>query len=481
MSKTLGQLSEALLLSDNDTFLVEQINIDKKTSLATIKNKMLDLIGTSGSSFAAGNHNHDGAYESLITKRSAFNVDFGSNHYTVAYGDHDHTSVYEPVITKKTAFNTDFGTSHVTVAYGDHSHTNAALTTVNIIPETTGGSGGSSLRDIGSATARYANLWSDTVHTSSITLQSDNSVRIVGSGGIMSLTASTVNISGNLIVSGTTTTVNTQQLNINDNMIMVNSNQTGTPISTLESGLEINRGSSTNYRFEFKELDDTFRIGMIGQLQAVATREDFPTSNGVAYWDNTSSSFKTSSSLTFDGSIIQGTVLTSNKVRGIDFHADAVVPTGVTQLNCEAHLYATKVYNAVWNDIADFIEVDYDILIEYGKVYVNDDKNIIRRASTRCEMGSIGIASDTYGYGLGKKNVNNEIPIAIGGFVLAHVDSQYRSGTPLTNDENGNLTEMTEEEKTKYPERMLATYFRNETKEEWNGIKVNGRNWVKVK
>lgn len=81
-------------------------------------------------------------------------------------------------------------------------------------------------------------------------------------------------IAGNLTVSGTTTTLDTEQVNIKDNIIQINSNQTGTPASSLVSGLEVNRGDLVNYQFVFVENTKDFRIGKIGSLQPVLTRSE---------------------------------------------------------------------------------------------------------------------------------------------------------------------------------------------------------------
>ena len=100
-------------------------------------------------------------------------------------------------------------------------------------------------------------------------------------------------------------------------------------------------------------------------------------------------------------------------------------------------------------------------------------------------MAAVGIYSDTYGQGLGSTDDNATAPIAVAGWVLAYVDKEYVPGTPLTNDSNGNLTEITEEEKSKYPERILATYKKKEATKEWGiegqKVYVDGRCWVKVK
>ena len=78
-----------------------------------------------------------------------------------------------------------------------------------------------------------------------------------------------------------------------------------------------------------------------------------------------------------------------------------------------------------------------------------------------------------------------QVPIAVSGWALAYVDQEYPCGTPLTNDQDGNLTEMTLEEKRNYPERLVGIYKRKELETEFGTeskkINVNGRHWVKVK
>jgi len=106
-------------------------------------------------------------------------------------------------------------------------------------------------------------------------------------------------VEGNIYKTGTTLEINVEQLKISDNLITLNSNMTDN-IGTLVSGIEVNRGSNlSKYNFFFKEDGDRFVIGMAGEEQAVATRQDNPISNGVAFWNNTLSRFDTSANLTW--------------------------------------------------------------------------------------------------------------------------------------------------------------------------------------
>jgi len=61
----------------------------------------------------------------------------------------------------------------------------------------------------------------------------------------------TVIIAGNLTVSGTTTTVNSNTVEIGDNTLLLNSDETGAP--SQDAGIEIERGTSTNVALRWSE------------------------------------------------------------------------------------------------------------------------------------------------------------------------------------------------------------------------------------
>ena len=143
----------------------------------------------------------------------------------------------------------------------------------------------------------------------------------------------------------------------------------------------------------------------------------------------------------------------------------------------------TGVYNAVWNDLADCIPVDDECKVEPGYCYCFDGEKYYK-STKYLDEGIIGIDSDTYGMNMGRKPGLNQMDVAVAGFVLAYVDKEYKPGTPLTCTENGYLTEIKGEDKIEYPERIIATYWKSESADEWGSdsrkVKVNGRKWVKV-
>ena len=143
----------------------------------------------------------------------------------------------------------------------------------------------------------------------------------------------------------------------------------------------------------------------------------------------------------------------------------------------------SSVYNAVWNDLADCIPVDDECKVEPGYCYCFDGEKYYK-ATKYLDEGIVGVDSDTYGMNMGHKPGLNQMDVAVAGFVLAYVDKEYKPGTPLTCTENGYLTEIKKEDKIEYPERIVATYWKNEPADEWGSdsrkVKVNGRKWVKV-
>jgi len=176
-----------------------------------------------------------------------------------------------------------------------------------------------------------------------------------------------------------------------------------------------------------------------------------------------------------------GIMLASGVKASGHFYGGTTAPTATTRLNYDGDFYATKVYNAMWNDIADFITVESECIVEAGKCYFITPDFRHMQTTEICQKGVLGIASDTYGYGLGKDENKNQLPVAIGGFVLAYVDGEVEPGDALTCGPYGNLVIITDEMKSKYPERIVATYYKPESSIEYNGIMVDGRHWVKVK
>jgi hypothetical protein len=120
-------------------------------------------------------------------------------------------------------------------------------------------------------------------------------------------------IDGSLNVMGGATQIFTQEVEISNNKIVLNSNLEGTPPNTLESGIIVNRGDETDYEFIFSENLETFKVGKVGELQAVATREDNPTDQTIPYWDVNETRFKTNENVLIQNNdIVANDFISSN-------------------------------------------------------------------------------------------------------------------------------------------------------------------------
>lgn len=82
-----------------------------------------------------------------------------------------------------------------------------------------------------------------------------------------------VTIDGNLIVNGDTVTVNSQTIQTKDNIIEVNYGQIGSGVTAGQAGIKVNRGDAAPYFMVFDETDDMFKVGMVGNLQTIASQD----------------------------------------------------------------------------------------------------------------------------------------------------------------------------------------------------------------
>ncbi|MDA8882961.1 hypothetical protein N9I00_00980 [bacterium] len=126
----------------------------------------------------------------------------------------------------------------------------------NIVPTTT------NTYDIGSSTKVWNNIWAST-------------------GNIDNLT-----VSGDLIVSGSVTTIDTTNLTISDNIIVLNNDVTGTP--TEDAGLEIERGTSTNVSIAWNESTDrwTFTNDGTTYYNLIVDSDDIAEGSSNEFYDD---------------------------------------------------------------------------------------------------------------------------------------------------------------------------------------------------
>ena len=96
-------------------------------------------------------------------------------------------------------------------------------------------------------------------------------------------------ISGNLTVSGTTTSVNSNEVNIGDNILVLNSDETGTP--SQNAGIEIERGTSTNVSLLWNESNDYWTFGSNDLNFPDSSKAKFGTGNDLEIYHDGNHSY----------------------------------------------------------------------------------------------------------------------------------------------------------------------------------------------
>ena len=151
-----------------------------------------------------------------------------------------------------------------------------------------------------------------------------------------------------------------------------------------------------------------------------------------------------------------------------------------------------KVYNAVWNDYAEY-RASKDAAPGY--VIAPDKDGISYKTSERLQAGA-RIISDTYGMAIGETD-KAKVPVGLVGRVLAYPYrpiKDYQIGDCVCSAPNGTVDIMTREEIKEYPDRILGIVNEIPSYEIWDGtltlanngktgnkIKVNGRIWIDIK
>ena len=87
--------------------------------------------------------------------------------------------------------------------------------------------------------------------------------------------------------------VHNQEVTTADNIIIINYGEPGSGVTSGSAGIQVDRGSLADYVFLFDETSDTFEIGEVGDLQAVATREDAPVDQSIPYWNDVEKRYDT--------------------------------------------------------------------------------------------------------------------------------------------------------------------------------------------
>ena len=298
------------------------------------------------------------------------------------------------------------------------------------------------------------------------------------SDAVIKSKSGTIKIDGNLTVSGTTTTVESETVTIADNILLVNSNVTGTP--TENGGIEIERGTETNVQLLWDETLDHWTVGAQPFHSSSTISASTFTGNitGNLTGDVTSTGTSTFSSIDVNGGNIDGTVIgasspqvgtfttitgpvtgtvsdisnhtTTNLAEGTNlYYTDARVDARVGTLNIANHSIGeltdvditttapTNNQTIIWNATSSqFLPGDSFSQSDFDTAFTAKDTDDLSEGSTnlyytdaraRASISATGSLSYTAGTGVISYTQGNTDTVAEGSTNLYYTDARVQA------------------------------------------------------
>lgn len=216
-------------------------------------------------------------------------------------------------------------------------------------------------------------------------------------------------INGDLKVYGEASIFYSSITEFSDNILLINSEETSPGVSLNLAGIEIDRGSSTNFQAVFEESSDSFKIGFIGDLQSIATRENSPLNNGVMVYNGPLNRLDSVNSISIPITFSSG-VLSSNSSTGSLIVSGGVGISQDIHLDKRIYIKGSTYDNYISSDIINNLNINSANNIIFstfpsGRIRIptntlltfsSDSQNISSNGGTltlTCSTGDINLSS----------------------------------------------------------------------------------------
>lgn len=94
----------------------------------------------------------------------------------------------------------------------------------------------------------------------------------IGGSTTQDFSSKNMSVSGVLAVNGEAFVVDSQNVTTADSVITLNKGEVGSGVTSGFSGIEVDRGLSSKYQILFNEAIDMFQVGMVGNLETLASQ-----------------------------------------------------------------------------------------------------------------------------------------------------------------------------------------------------------------
>lgn len=117
------------------------------------------------------------------------------------------------------------------------------------------------------------------------------------------------------------------------------------------------------------------------------------------------------------------------------FYTGGTNPLSSNRMNYDGNFYATKIFNAVYNDLAEYFLIDGEAGV--GLVYVASGAGKVKLSGKRADKAAVGICSDSAAFVMKEEYKDKGVLIALSGTVKALVRGKIKAGDVIVSYKNG--------------------------------------------